>query len=236
MLVGDVGEYAAAVRIDVVAPHRPATVGRDRSHWNFPCKHHGHWLERRGIPPHDEARDALIACERSLRHQSQRLPREALGIEVDFSLPSERIIRALEQIIEWRGRPAAIRCDNGPENISGLMKEYGVKDDSLATHPRKLMLSMTREMSTEERTLIQSHIDDMFGRFKDIVKEGRPYFQQNPDELDKLATGEIFTANKAEKNKLIDKQGFQEDAIDRALELAKLEDRKSTRLNSSHRT
>ena len=44
--------------------------------------------------------------------------REGLGIEVDFSLPSARVIRALDQIIEWRGKPAAIRCDNGPENIS----------------------------------------------------------------------------------------------------------------------
>ena len=26
--------------------------------------------------------------------------------------------RALEQIIEWRGKPTAIRCDNGPELIS----------------------------------------------------------------------------------------------------------------------
>ena len=45
--------------------------------------------------------------------------REGLGIEVDMSLPSARIIRALEQMIEWRGKPAAIRCDNGPEYISG---------------------------------------------------------------------------------------------------------------------
>lgn len=44
--------------------------------------------------------------------------REALGIEVDFSLPAPRVIRSLEQIIEWRGKPAAIRCDNGPEYIS----------------------------------------------------------------------------------------------------------------------
>ena len=44
--------------------------------------------------------------------------REALTIEVDFSLPSARVIRALEQVIEWRGRPSAIRCDNGPEYIS----------------------------------------------------------------------------------------------------------------------
>lgn len=50
--------------------------------------------------------------------------REALGIEIDFSLPSARIIRALDQIIEWRGKPAVIRCDNGPENISGLIHAW----------------------------------------------------------------------------------------------------------------
>ncbi|KRA02738.1 hypothetical protein ASD71_12255 [Achromobacter sp. Root565] len=44
--------------------------------------------------------------------------REALGIEVDFSLPSERVIRTLKQIIGWRGNPLAIRCDNGPEYLS----------------------------------------------------------------------------------------------------------------------
>src|SRR5437764_5041339 len=107
-------------------------------------------------------------------------------------------------------------------DLTGLMKEFGVKDDSLATHPRKLMLSMTKEMTSEERELAQSHINDMFDRFKAIVKEGRPHFAANPAELDKLATGEIFTADKALANKLIDKIGFQEEAIDRALELASL--------------
>jgi putative transposase len=41
--------------------------------------------------------------------------REGLGIEVDYSLPAERVTRALDQIIEWRGKPKQIRCDNGPE-------------------------------------------------------------------------------------------------------------------------
>jgi putative transposase len=57
--------------------------------------------------------------------------REALGIEVDFSLPSERVTRALKQIISWRGKPQVIRCDNGPENISGTIqnwaKEWGIR-------------------------------------------------------------------------------------------------------------
>ena len=47
--------------------------------------------------------------------------REGLEIEVDVSLPSERVTRALDRIIEWRGKPRNIRCDNGPENISARL-------------------------------------------------------------------------------------------------------------------
>lgn len=50
--------------------------------------------------------------------------REGLAIEVAHSLPSTRVIRALEQVIEWRGKPAALRCDNGPEYISGEMVNW----------------------------------------------------------------------------------------------------------------
>src|SRR3546814_15872493 len=37
--------------------------------------------------------------------------REGLTIEVDLSLPPARVIRSLEQVIEWRGKPKVIRCD-----------------------------------------------------------------------------------------------------------------------------
>ncbi len=50
--------------------------------------------------------------------------REPLGIEVDFSLPSERVIRSLDQIIEWRGKPKVLRCDNGPEYVSAAIIEW----------------------------------------------------------------------------------------------------------------
>jgi putative transposase len=57
--------------------------------------------------------------------------REGLGIEVDFSLPAERTIRVLSQIIEWRGKPLMIRCDNGPEYISATLcawaQKHGIK-------------------------------------------------------------------------------------------------------------
>ena len=53
--------------------------------------------------------------------------REGLGIEVDFSLPAERVIRSLDRIIEWRGKPITIRVDNGPEYISGKLLIWAKK-------------------------------------------------------------------------------------------------------------
>jgi len=50
--------------------------------------------------------------------------REGLGIEVDFSLPASRVIRALDRIIEWRGKPLSIRCDNGPEYVSDALANW----------------------------------------------------------------------------------------------------------------
>lgn len=53
--------------------------------------------------------------------------REGLGIEVDLSLPAARVVRSLNQIIEWRGKPDMLRCDNGPEYISGALQCWARK-------------------------------------------------------------------------------------------------------------
>jgi len=53
--------------------------------------------------------------------------REGLGIEVDFSLPAEQVIRSLDRIIEWRGKPGAIRVDNDPEYISEKLMKWAEK-------------------------------------------------------------------------------------------------------------
>lgn len=114
-------------------------------------------------------------------------------------------------------------------DISGLMERYDVKDDSIASHPRKQMLAMTRPVPDEHRALIQEYINESFERFKDIVKKGRPKFREDGAALDKLATGEIFSATKAKENGLVDEIGFIEEAIDRAIELAGL-DKDNTRV------
>lgn len=57
--------------------------------------------------------------------------REGLGIEVDVSLPAERVIRSLNQIIEWLGKPSTIRMDNGPEYVSGKLIEWAKSKELL---------------------------------------------------------------------------------------------------------
>ncbi len=53
--------------------------------------------------------------------------REGLAIEVDISLPALRVIRTLERIIEWRGKPDTIRVDNGPEYVSATLQLWAQK-------------------------------------------------------------------------------------------------------------
>lgn len=50
--------------------------------------------------------------------------RESLAIKVDFSLPSQRVVRTLERVIEWRGKPTSIRYDNSPEYINQTLKDW----------------------------------------------------------------------------------------------------------------
>ena len=73
--------------------------------------------------------DPQLADGRSIRlfNVIDDYNREGLGIEVDFSLPSERVIRSLDRIIEWRGKPQVIRCDNGPEYISAVTLAWATK-------------------------------------------------------------------------------------------------------------
>lgn len=59
--------------------------------------------------------------------------RESLAIEVDTSLPSLRVIRVLEKLINHRGIPTTIRCDNGPEFISHKLEQWCSEKDKPIT-------------------------------------------------------------------------------------------------------
>ena len=50
--------------------------------------------------------------------------REVLAIEIDVGLSAERVIRVLDRVVAWRGYPAKLRMDNGPEFISSILAEW----------------------------------------------------------------------------------------------------------------
>jgi protease-4 len=109
-------------------------------------------------------------------------------------------------------------------DVSQALRKFDIRDDSIASGPLKEMLSVTKdrtpELAEKERKLIQELVDDMFRRFKEIVKAGRPKLDDAA--VDRVATGQIFTARQALEAGLVDRIGFLEDAIDRAVELAGL--------------
>jgi len=111
-------------------------------------------------------------------------------------------------------------------DFSQLLKRFDVTDDSITSGPLKEMLSVTKSRSTElakkERGIVQDLVDEMFTRFKDIVRKGRPKLDDKT--IEAVTTGQVFTANQAITFGLIDKIGFLEDAIARAVVLADLQE------------
>jgi protease-4 len=110
-------------------------------------------------------------------------------------------------------------------DASALFEKIGVESTPITSGRHKAMGSFMKPMGEDERAIWQHLIDDNFDRFKKIIREGRKEFADNPEALDKLATGQIYTANEAVANKLIDKIGYLDDAVQRAGRLANLNER-----------
>jgi putative transposase len=122
---------------------KPGGFGKTRS-WRVYCALRLN-LPRRGkrrlperirepldVPPHanhtwsaDFMADALWSGRRFRTFNvNDDYNRESLHIEIDTSLPSQRVIRALDELLEVRGAPRRLRLDNGPEFISAALKQW----------------------------------------------------------------------------------------------------------------
>jgi protease-4 len=105
-------------------------------------------------------------------------------------------------------------------NIEQLMKKVGLKSEVLKSGRFKDLGNPTREMTADEKELLQDLIDNIHRQFiRDVAKgRGKPV-----EEIEPLADGRIFTGEQAKDNGLVDRLGSFEDAIDRAAELAGIE-------------
>lgn len=71
----------------------------------------------------------VIATGRAIRVLSvvDTHTRECLALEVDTGFASRRVTRVLDEVIARRGKPLAIRCDNGPELTSRHLLAWSVE-------------------------------------------------------------------------------------------------------------
>ncbi len=108
-------------------------------------------------------------------------------------------------------------------DLTGLLESWHIEDDSIRSHPLKQLGSPTRPMSEEEREILSGLVEHSYERFKDVVRTGRPELAADEELFAEVTTGEVFSTARAIELKLVDREGFLDDAIARAIELAGLD-------------
>jgi len=102
-------------------------------------------------------------------------------------------------------------------NWQELYGKLGIRSEKIKSGPHKDILSPERPMTPEERAIIQTMVDDLYGQFVAVVAEGR---KMDPARVRQLADGRIYTGSQAKDLGLVDELGTMYDAIDGAAKLA----------------
>ncbi len=96
-------------------------------------------------------------------------------------------------------------------NFAGLMEKLGIEDQTITGGEFKDIGSPFRPLTSEERTQLQSIVDDLHARFREVVDRGRPAL--DAEQVAALANGRIYSAPQALENGLVDRVGGMEDAV-----------------------
>lgn len=121
---------------------------------------------------------------------------------------------ACDQIIAHQGTiTGSIGVIFSVGNAEGLMKKVGYRSEAIKSGKFKDIGSMTREMSAEERKLLQAMIDDSYEQFVAAVAQGR---KMDAEKVKPLADGRIYTGRQAKEAGLVDSFGDLQDAVDAA--------------------
>ena len=106
--------------------------------------------------------------------------------------------------------------------IKGLYEKIGLEQQVVKSGRFKDTGSPVRDLTAEERELLQATLDDVHNQFIDAVFEGRQE-HLTQEEIVALADGRIFSGQQALEHKLVDQLGNLPDAIERAGELGGIE-------------
>ena len=130
--------------------------------------------------------------------------REALAIEVDTTLPAARVVRVLEQVVAWRGCPAKLRMDNGPELVSVALADWAEKKgvDLEFIQPGKPTQNsyIERFNRTFRHEVLDFYIFSNLREVREIVEDWlKQYNEQRPHEsLGDLTPSEYLAINSPE--------------------------------------
>lgn len=113
--------------------------------------------------------------------------REALAIEVATSIAAKSVIRTLEQLIDWRGKPKAIRVDNGPEFTSADFSLWCEKEqiNIQFTQPGKPMQNgfIERFNGSYRREILDSYLFFDLDEVRQLTNEWMEHYNtQRPHE------------------------------------------------------
>jgi protease IV len=96
-------------------------------------------------------------------------------------------------------------------NYSGLAKKYGVDFVTIKSGPYKDIMSPTRDMTDEERKILQTMINNSYEGFVKVISEGRGI---PVEEVKKIADGRIYDGRQAKNLNLIDGFGYFDDVVE----------------------
>ncbi len=105
-------------------------------------------------------------------------------------------------------------------NMENLMDKVGIETEVIKSGPHKDIASAMRQMTDEDRKILQGIIDNVYEQFIVDVAESRDI---PLEEVRELADGRIYTGQQALELKLVDELGGLERAIDVSAELAGIE-------------
>ena len=107
----------------------------------------------------------------------------------------------------------------GSSDWSALMDKIGIKPEVIKSGKYKDMGAYYRELTKEEKAMIQDMIDGTYEQFLKVVSKGRNIPEKK---LRKLAQGQVFTGEQAIKYGLADKIGNMNSAVAEAAKLAEI--------------
>ena len=105
-------------------------------------------------------------------------------------------------------------------NIDGLLEKLGIEIETFKGGEYKDMYRGLREMTLEEKEIMQGMINEYYEQFVEVVAEGRGLSEE---EVRNLATGQMYTGTKAKELGLIDELGDLNTAINLTAEIAGIE-------------